>query len=77
MRECIIYSITIYVLLTMFILLQRPQVLNDENGQLKSWNYLKSKLKYGFISIEELICLPTLIIFISIFSYIIAQRVIR
>ena len=74
MKKCIIYSITIYILLTMFILLQRPQILNDENNQLKSWNYLNNKIKYGFMDYEELICLPTIIIFISICSYIIALR---
>ena len=74
MEKCVIYSITIYLLLTMFILLQRPQILNDENGDIKSWDYLQYKIKYGFINYEELICFPTLIVFVSIFSFIIAYK---
>ena len=68
---------TIYILLTMFLLLQRPQFLNDSEGNIKSLNYLKYKIKYGFINPTELICLPTIIIFISILSFIIGANLIK
>ena len=72
MKKCIIYSITIYILLTMFILLQKPNILYDSNGDIKSWNYLKSKIIDGFYNYDELICLPTIMAILSIFSFIIA-----
>jgi len=74
MKKCIVYSITIYILLTMFILLHRPKILNDSNGDIKSWNYLKYKLKYGFTDMNELICLPTIIFVISIISFMIGIK---
>jgi hypothetical protein len=61
----------------MFILLQRPKFLNDSDNNIKSWNYLKYKIKYGFTNTTELICLPTIIIFISIFSFIIGANLIK
>ena len=76
MKKCIIYSITIYILLTMFILLQKPNILYDTDGEIKSWTYLKSKIKYGFNTMDELICLPTIIFTISIISFIIATNII-
>ena len=76
MKKCIIYSITIYILLTMFILLQKPDILYDSNGKIKSWNYLKSKIRYGFYTYDELICLPTCMFIISIISFIIAINII-
>ena len=32
----------------MFVLLQQPDILYDDNKNIKSWSYLKDKLKYGF-----------------------------
>ena len=77
MKKCIIYSITIYILLTMFILLQKPNILYDIDGEIKSWNYLKSKIRYGFYTMDELICLPTVMFMVSVFSFIIAINVIN
>lgn len=76
MKRCIIYSISIYILLCMFVLLQQPDILYDDNKNIKSWSYLKDKLKYGFNNIDELICLPTLFIIISIFSFIITIKIV-
>ncbi len=76
MKKCIIYSITIYILLTMFILLHKPDILYDYNKEIKSWSYLKSKIKYGFYTVDELICLPTIICMLSIISFIIAINII-
>ncbi len=77
MKKCIIYSITIYILLTMFILLQKPKILYDSNGDFKSWNYLKYKIKYGYNSYNELICFPIIILSISLLSFIISISIIE
>ena len=71
------YSISIYILLCMFILLQKPTILYDNNGNIKSWNYLKDKLIYGFNDAEELICLPTLFVGVSLLSFIISIKIIE
>jgi hypothetical protein len=55
-------------------LMQRPHILYDENGNLKSLNYFKFKLKYGFQSYKELICMPTVAIGSAIFSFILAKQ---
>jgi hypothetical protein len=74
MNKSILHSITIYMILTMLILLYRPKILNDRNGNLKSLDYFKDLITYGFNYPEEIICLPTLIIFFSILSFIISNQ---
>ena len=76
MKKCLIYSITIYLLIIMFIILQKPTIIYDDNNNLKSLNYFKSKLRYGFQDSSELICLPTIAICSSVFSFIIAKQLI-
>jgi len=60
----------------MFIILQKPTILYDENNNIKSWNYLKYKIKYGINKPEDIICFPVIVILISIISYILAKRLI-
>ena len=55
-------------------LIQRPDILYDENGNLKSLNYFKFKLKYGFQSYKELICMPIIAIISAIISFILAKQ---
>lgn len=76
MKKCLIYSITIYIILVMFILLHKPKILYDHNNNIKSWNYLKEKIKYGFDELNEIICLPVIVIIITIVSYILAKKLI-
>lgn len=75
MNKCIIQNITIYILLCMFLLLQKPQQLYDTNGKVKSWNYFNDKIKNGYNDIEELICLPVIFIIFSIVSFLISQSI--
>jgi len=77
MKKCIIYSITIYTLFVMFISLQKPNILYDTNNKLKSFEYLKFKINYGFDEYEELICYPTIIFVVSLFSFIITYYIIN
>jgi len=74
MKKCIIHGVVIYLLFMMFINLQKPNCLYDEDGNIKSLNYFKFKLKYGFQNINELICLPTIAIIGGIGSFIIAKQ---
>ena len=55
-------------------LIQKPDILYDENGNLKSLNYFKFKLKYGFQSYKELICMPIIAIISAIISFILAKQ---
>ena len=74
MKKSIIYSITIYLLLSMIILLQKPNILYDDNNNIKSWIYFKTKLINGFDNINEFVCLPTVFILCSLLSFIIAKN---
>jgi hypothetical protein len=74
MKKCLIYCMTIYILLIIFILLQNPKFLYDQNNNIKSWNYLKYKIKYGINKFDDIICFPTIVILISILSYILAKK---
>lgn len=76
MKKSLIYCITIYILLIMFILLHKPKILYDDDNNIKSWNYLKEKIKYGFNKPEEIICFPVIVIIISILSYVLAKKLI-
>lgn len=76
MKKCLIYCITIYILSMMFILLHKPRILYDDNNNIKSWNYLKYKIKNGFNKPDEIICFPTIVILISIISYILSKKLI-
>lgn len=72
MKNYIIYSITIYMLLFMLILLKKPSILYDNNNNLKSFNYLEDKIKNGYNNYNELISLPLITICISLISHIIS-----
>jgi hypothetical protein len=75
MKKSIIYSITIYLLFSMLIILQKPKIICNLNGDFKSLNYLKYKLLYGYNNPDELICLPIVLILCSICAYIIAKNI--
>jgi hypothetical protein len=77
MKKCIIYSVIIYLLLMMYINLHKPLILYDINGNIKSMNYFKYKIKYGFDNMNELICFPTIAIICAIISFILAKILIE
>jgi len=62
------------MILTMLILLYRPKIITDRNGNLKSLDHFKDLITYGFNDPEELICLPTVLGLFSILSYLIAEQ---
>ena len=77
MKKCIVYSVIIYLLLMMYINLQKPAILYDDDGNIKSINYFKFKIKYGFQNINEIICCPTVAIGCAIISFIIAKQLVE
>ena len=74
MKKCIIYNVIIYMFITMIIILQKPDILTDVNGNFKSWNYLKFNLSNGISDYNDLICLPTVVIVISIISFVMSKQ---
>lgn len=76
MKKCLVYSIVIYLLIMMYINLKKPDILYDENNNLKSIDYFKFKLKYGFQNINEMICMPTIAIASAILSFILAKQIV-
>lgn len=60
----------------MYINLKKPDILYDENNNLKSIDYFKFKLKYGFQNINEMICMPTIAIASAILSFILAKQIV-
>ena len=78
MKKCILYSLTIYILFAMSIIIQKPTILCDSNGDFKSWNYFRYKIFNQKIqSPDELICLPTVLILCSLISFILARACIQ
>jgi len=73
-KNSIIQCISIYTILCMYILLQKPKLLYDESNNIKSLDYFNNKIKYGFNNLDELICLPTIFIIISLLSFIISVK---
>jgi len=74
MNKSMLHSITIYMILTMLILLYRPKIIIDKDGNLKSLNYFQDLITYGFNDPEEIICLPTVLGLFSLLSYLIANQ---
>ena len=62
----------------MFILLQKPEMLyNKATMSWKSINYFKLRINYGFSDPSELICLPTVAVFLGLFSFILANMLVE
>jgi len=74
MKQQLIYSLTIFLIIFIIILLQMPSIIYDDNGLVKSWNYFKN-IDYKYInSINDLICLPTIIIIVAVISFILGRH---
>ena len=73
MKKTLIYSVVIYLICTMMLLLQKQPFLY-ENGKIKSWNYFKNKIR-NFNDVSELISLPVIFMVIGLFSYLIAKNI--
>ena len=75
MTKCVIYSLTIYLLIMMSIIMQKPALLCDQKGDFKSWNYLKYKLLNRDIqNYHDLICYPTIMFICCVFSFLMAKN---
>ena len=74
MGKCIIYSIVIYLIFMMSIVLHKPQILCDHNGDFKSITYLQDHLQNSINDPQELISLPVIMILGSIISYLLARN---
>ena len=73
MKKCIIYSVTIYLIFIMIIIIQKPKILCDEYGNFKSWEYFKGIVKNGIDDLSDLICLPTVLMIGSLLSFFLAK----
>ncbi len=59
----------------MSIIIQKPTMLCDQDGNFKSWNYLRHKLLYEKIqSVNDLMCLPTILVLCSLISFLLAKN---
>lgn len=76
MKKCILYSITIYLILSMIVILKRPSIILDNDGNVKSWTYFKDKIFNGFSDPLDLVCLPTIMMLLSILSFYMARYLI-
>ena len=61
----------------MFFLFQKPNIIYDINGNIKSWNYLKYKMINGVNNYNDLLCLPTIFISFSLISFLITLNIIN
>ncbi len=62
----------------MSIILQKPKILCDSNGNFKSWNYLKYKIFHDRIqSASDIISLPSALVLCSLVSFILARNLVR
>ncbi len=59
----------------MYINLNKQFVLYDDDGKLKSIDYLKLKLKHGFNSPNEIICMPLISVCGAFFAFILAKQI--
>lgn len=68
-KKYIIYSVTIYTLIMMVIILQMPYIV-----KYRSWTYFK---QWNFKKPNDLLCLPIVTIIVVIISFIITIKLIK
>lgn len=73
MKKCIIYSITIYLIFAMIIMIKKPKILCDDDGNFKSL----SRVKNGLTNFDNLMSLPTVMILFAFLSFYIAKYIIN
>ena len=73
MKNQLMYSLVIYIIFYMLIITNKPEFLYDNNGNIKSLNYLNYKMKIGFEDYNEYINLPFFTLLIAIISYYLSK----
>ena len=73
MKNQLIYSLVIYIIFYMLIITNKPDILYDNNDNIKSLNYLTYKIKIGFEDYNEYINLPFFTILVAIISYYLSK----
>ncbi len=59
----------------MSIIIQKPTILCDHDGNFKSWNYFRNKIFYEKIqSPKDIICLPTVLVLFSLVAFLMAKN---
>lgn len=76
MKIELIYSISIYIILYIIIIIQKPYYLYDNNNKFKSINYLNYKIKNKIINYDDYINLPIIATFFAIISVYISKNII-
>jgi len=74
MKKCIIYSLSIYIIIYIALISKKPFVLYDNINGFKSLLYFQNKLYNGYTNYDELICLPTIMLLIVFFSFLLAKN---
>jgi hypothetical protein len=69
MKNQLIYSLVIYVIFYILIITNKPELLYDNYGNIKSLDYLNYKINIGFENLDEYINLPIISILLAISSY--------
>lgn len=64
---------TIYLIFAMIIIIKKPMILCDDNGNFKSLN----RIKNGLTNFDDLISLPTVMILSAFLSFYIAKYIIN
>lgn len=57
----------------MIIILNKPTILYDEQGNIKSWNYFNNTIKGGKINMDVLTSLPIIFILCAMISFYLAK----
>ena len=73
MKNQLIYSLVIYIIFYILITTNKLDILYDNNGNIKSLNYLNYKIKIGFEDYNEYINLPFFTILVAIISYYLSK----
>lgn len=70
MKKRLLYSIVIYLFFIMILQLYKPT-----NTNIKSFNYIKYKLKNKIYDINDLYSEPAIVVIFGLISFIIAKNI--
>ena len=74
MKKHLLYAIIIYIIFFFIILNKKKILFLNNSGHIKSWNYFCNNFN-NWQCFDDFITMPFIIFFISILSYLIAQKI--
>lgn len=77
MKILLIYSISIYIIFYIIVIIQNPSYLYDEKNNLKSFNYINNKINSKSTNYIDYVNLPLLATFFAILSFYISNNLIN